>query len=98
MGIGGNDLGFTKIVTAMFAGHVTSELSQVPSRLQQLNVRLGWVNEKFQKMEIPPERVFYVDYYDILRNHFAQLDGSCSGLGLATTEDFIAAAQVLQKF
>jgi hypothetical protein len=95
MGIGGNDLQFTRIVTAMFAGHVASELSQIPGRLQQLKNRLGWVNEKYQQMEIPPERIFYVDYYDLLRNHFGELDGSCSGLGLAKTEDFIAADKVL---
>lgn len=97
MGIGGNDVGFTKIVTSIFTGQSSTEFQLVPERLRQLSIRLEWVNEKFEKIQIPPEKIFYFEYFDLLRNEFRQFDANCGGLGLATNQDFEAADKIVEK-
>lgn len=71
--------------------------SALEEKFEKFEENLRRLNFEFEKLQIPPEKIFYPEYFDITKNERGIIDGRCSGLGKADTGDFLLIDRILKK-
>lgn len=96
MAIGGNDIEFAVLVNALLAGSTGSLVyTQVPQKINDLKTKMANVDQFLRtNLTIPADRIFYMEYFDVIRNDLGQYPLVCPDFLFATSNDFQTADQV----
>lgn len=94
--IGANDLKFSKIVSGIMTNTAADQFSAMPERLKLLEENFQRLAAELKDLKIVPNSVFFVEYFDLIKNSEGFVDASC-GLLLANSFNFeLAEKQIMQ--
>ncbi|CAI2352748.1 unnamed protein product [Caenorhabditis sp. 36 PRJEB53466] len=92
--VGGNDIGFTDIISLMQRG--SSLESSFDMRFFYVSHQIDRVASKIKELNIT--RVILLDYYDVTRNEKGVVDASCGALGQVSLANLqLAQRKLLQR-
>lgn len=76
MTIGGNDVGYSEILSGFFSGDTRSLFSTLDMRFFYVNHQLDRLGQRL-RFSIQPKQVVLPLYFDITRNEDGEVDASC---------------------
>lgn len=95
--IGGNDMEFSNTIKALVFNVAQNEFSQAPARLKQLQLRFDKLSEAFKDIGTSPAGIFFVEYFDLVKNSKGYSDTSCGVVGQADSYNFDLAETQIRK-
>ncbi|VDM47850.1 unnamed protein product [Toxocara canis] len=96
MSAGGNDIGYSEILSTLIWGESSSLFASVDMRFFYASYQLDRIAAQLQK--IKPNQVIIPHYFDLTRNERGVVDANCDELRQITTEKLrLAEKKILQR-
>ncbi|CAG9538433.1 unnamed protein product [Cercopithifilaria johnstoni] len=96
MSIGGNDIGYSEILSTLIGGPTGSLFSTIDMRFFYTSYQLDRVAKAIQKLK--PNQVIIPHYFDLTRNERGVVDADCADMRQISTENLILAEKkILQR-
>lgn len=104
LSVGANDLQFGRLAESLLIGEFGQDeslLAEIPGRLDSLRLQLANLSELLSgansSLNLPPDRILFVDYFDPIVNFHLVDSGNCEDFGEAKLVDLLLARQLVVR-
>ncbi|EFO17036.1 hypothetical protein LOAG_11467 [Loa loa] len=96
MSVGGNDIGYSEILSTLIGGPTGPLFSTIDMRFFYTSYQLDRVAKAIQKLK--PNQVIIPHYFDLTRNERGVVDADCADMRQISTENLmLAEKKILQR-
>lgn len=104
LSVGANDLQFGRLAESLLIGEFGQDeslLAEIPGRLDSLRLQLANLSDLLSgansSLNLPSDRILFVDYFDPIVNFHLVDSGSCEDFGEAKLVDLLLARQLVVR-
>ncbi|VDM98696.1 unnamed protein product [Thelazia callipaeda] len=95
MSVGGNDIGYSEILSTLILGSTTLLFSTIDMRFFYTSHQLDRVGNTIQKLK--PDQVIVPHYFDLTRNERGLIDANCTDMRQISTENLVLAEKKILR-